>query len=101
VEDAARGIVAAAARYDGWEPVNLGAGFEITIRDLVELIARLMGFTGELRFDAGKPDGQPRRSLDTSRAERLFGFRASTSFEEGLRRTIAWYRANRGVEGGA
>jgi GDP-L-fucose synthase len=92
VEDAARGIVAAAERYDGPEPVNLGAGFEITIRDLVELIARLMGFTGELRFDATQPDGQPRRSLDTSRAERLFGFRATTSFEDGLRRTIAWYR---------
>lgn len=92
VEDAARGIVAAADRYDGAEPVNLGAGFEISIRDLVELIARLMGFTGELRFDATQPDGQPRRSLDTSRAERLFGFRATTSFEDGLRRTIAWYR---------
>jgi len=99
VEDAARGIVAAAARYDGPEPVNLGAGFEITIRDLVELIARLMGFSGELRFDAAQPDGQPRRSLDTSRAERLFGFRAATSFEDGLRRTIAWYRAQR--SGGA
>jgi GDP-L-fucose synthase len=92
VEDAARGIVAAADGYDGADPVNLGAGFEITIRDLVELIARLMGFTGELRFDATQPDGQPRRSLDTSRAERLFGFRATTSFEDGLRRTIAWYR---------
>jgi GDP-L-fucose synthase len=95
VEDAARGVVAAAMNYDGAEPVNLGAGFEITIGDLIELIARLMGFTGERRFDATKPDGQPRRSLDTSRAERLFGFRATTSFEDGLRRTIAWYRASR------
>ena len=95
VEDAARGIVTAAARYEGADPVNLGAGFEITIRDLVALIARLMGFTGELRFDPSQPDGQPRRSLDTARAERLFGFRAGTSFEEGLRRTIDWYRASR------
>jgi len=99
VEDAARAIVAAATRYNGAEPVNLGAGFEITIRDLVELIARLMGFAGELRFDATKPDGQPRRSLDTSRAERLFGFRATTSFEDGLRRTIAWYRESRAGSG--
>jgi GDP-L-fucose synthase len=94
VEDAARGIGLAAESYDGLEPVNLGAGFEIQIRDLVELIARLMGFTGEIRFDPSKPDGQPRRSLDTSRAERLFGFRAKTSFEEGLKRTIEWYRQN-------
>jgi GDP-L-fucose synthase len=92
VEDAARGICLAARRYSGPEPVNLGAGFEITIRDLVALIARLMGFQGRIRFDRGKPDGQPRRSLDTSRAERLFGFRAATGFEEGLRRTIEWYR---------
>jgi GDP-L-fucose synthase len=92
VEDAARGIRMAAEGYDEAEPVNLGAGFEIQIRDLVELIARLMGFRGEIRFDPEKPDGQPRRSLDTSRAERLFGFRATTSFEEGLERTIAWYR---------
>jgi GDP-L-fucose synthase len=96
VEDAARGIVLAAERYDGAEPVNLGAGFEILIRDLVELIARLMGFDGTIRWDPAKPDGQPRRCLDTSRAERLFGFRATTSFEDGLRRTIEWYRAERG-----
>jgi GDP-L-fucose synthase len=95
VEDAARGIVLATDRYDGAEPVNLGAGFEILIRDLVTTIARLMGFEGEIRWDAGKPDGQPRRSLDTSRAETLFGFRAATSFEDGLRRTIEWYRAER------
>jgi len=95
VEDAARGICMAAEAYDGTEPVNLGAGFEILIRDLVELIARLMGFRGEIRFDPTKPDGQPRRSLDTSRAERLFGFRATTSFEDGLKRTIEWYRQSR------
>jgi GDP-L-fucose synthase len=92
VEDAARAIVLAAERYDGPEPVNVGAGFEIKIRDLVELIARVMGFSGEIRWDASKPDGQPRRCLDTSRAERLFGFRAQTRFEDGLRRTVEWYR---------
>jgi GDP-L-fucose synthase len=95
VEDAARGVGMATETYDGAEPVNLGAGFEITIRDLVGLIARLMGFTGEIRWDPSKPDGQPRRCLDTSRAERLFGFRATTGFEEGLRRTIEWYRKRR------
>jgi GDP-L-fucose synthase len=95
VSDAARGIGLAAGHYSGPEPVNLGAGFEITIKDLVELIARLMGFTGRIQWDPNKPDGQPRRSLDTARAERLFGFRAETSFEEGLRRTIEWYRRER------
>jgi len=95
VEDAARGIAMATETYDGEEPVNLGAGFEITIRDLVERIASCTGFTGEIRWDATKPDGQPRRCLDTSRAQRLFGFRATTSFEEGLRRTIEWYRKQR------
>jgi len=95
VEDAARGIGLATEGYDGAEPVNLGAGFEITIRDLVEQIGRVMGFRGEIRWDATKPDGQPRRSLDTSRAERLFGFRATTSFEDGLQRTIDWYRSSR------
>jgi GDP-L-fucose synthase len=95
VEDAARGVCLAAESYDGAEPVNLGAGFEILIRDLVKLICRLMSFRGEIRWDASKPDGQPRRSLDTSRAERLFGFRAATSFEDGLRRTIEWYRQQR------
>jgi GDP-L-fucose synthase len=92
VEDAARGIRLAAERCDIAEPVNLGAGFEITIADLTTLIARLMGFKGEIRWDATKPDGQPRRCLDTSRAESLFGFRATTSFEDGLCRTIEWYR---------
>ncbi len=95
VEDAARGICMAAAAYSGPEPVNLGAGFEITIKDLAELIARLMGFGGDIRWDPNKPDGQPRRCLDTSRAERHFGFRATTSFEDGLRRTIEWYRRER------
>lgn len=95
VEDAARGIVLATEAYDGSEPVNLGAGFEILIRDLVATIARVM----EIRWDPSQPDGQPRRSLDTSRAEQLFGFRATTSFEDGLRRTIEWYRAERSRPG--
>jgi GDP-L-fucose synthase len=92
VDDAAEGIVLAAERYDGAEPVNLGVGREIAIRDLVELIARLTGFEGEIRWDPSKPDGQPRRALDTSRASERFGFEAETSFDEGLRRTIEWYR---------
>ena len=91
-EDAARGICLAAAHFNGAEPVNLGAGFEITIRELAELIGRLMGFQGTLRWDPNKPDGQPRRSLDTARAEELFGFRATTRFEDGLQKTIEWYR---------
>ncbi|MGE3507841.1 MAG: GDP-L-fucose synthase family protein [Vicinamibacterales bacterium] len=91
VEDAAEGIVLAAERYDGDEPVNLGSGSEIAIRDLVQLIARLTGFTGSIVWDKGKPNGQPRRQLDVSRAEQYFGFRARTSFEEGLKRTVAWY----------
>jgi len=95
VDDAAEGIVLAAERYDGADPVNLGVGSEITIRDLVELIGRLTGFQGEIRWDPSKPDGQPRRALDTSRARERFGFVARTSFEEGLRSTIAWYAAHR------
>jgi GDP-L-fucose synthase len=95
VEDAARGICMAAESYSGAEPVNLGAGFEITIRTLTELLAKLMGFTGQILWDPNQPDGQPRRCLDTSRAERLFGFRAQVPFEEGLRRTIEWYRSER------
>jgi GDP-L-fucose synthase len=91
VDDAAEGIVLAAERYDGAEPVNLGVGREITIRELVTLIARLTRFEGEIRWDASKPDGQPRRALDTSRARERFGFVAGTSFEDGLRRTIEWY----------
>jgi GDP-L-fucose synthase len=91
VDDAAEGIGLGAERYDGAEPVNLGVGREITIRALVELIARLTGFVGEIRWDPSKPDGQPRRALDTSRARDLFGFEARTGFEEGLKRTIDWY----------
>ena len=93
VDDAAEGIVLAAELYDGADPVNLGVGHEITIRDLVGTIARLTGFVGELRWDVSKPDGQPRRALDTSRARERFGFIGRTTLEEGLERTIAWYQA--------
>jgi GDP-L-fucose synthase len=95
VEDCARAIVLATERYDDPEPVNLGAGFEIGIRDLAELIAEQTGFRGRLVFDRSKPDGQPRRMLDVSRAEKRFGFKATTDFRAGLRRTIDWYRAQR------
>lgn len=95
VEDAAEAIALAAERYDGIEPVNLGAGFEISIKDLVELIAKLTGFTGKIVWDSSKPDGQPRRCLDTSRAKEYFGFQAHTNFEEGLKKTIEWYKENR------
>ena len=91
VAEAAEGILLAAEKYDGEAPVNLGAGMEITIRGLTELIARLTGFSGEIRWDRTKPNGQPRRHLDTTRAARLFGFKARTNFEEGLRRTVEWY----------
>ena len=91
VEDAARGIVLATEWYDGPEPVNLGAGIEISIRDLVTLIAKHTGFSGRITWDVSKPNGQPRRCLDTSRAEREFGFKAKVDFPEGLRRTIEWY----------
>ena len=94
VDDAAEGIVLGAERYDGAEPVNLGVGREITIRELVELIAELTRFGGEIRWDASKPDGQPRRALDTSRAREEFGFVARTGFDDGLRRTIDWYEAS-------
>jgi len=94
VDDAAAGIVAAAARYSAGEPVNLGSGQEISIAALTELIAELVGFPGEIVWDHSKPDGQPRRWLDTSRAEREFGFRASTSLRDGLERTIEWYRSS-------
>jgi GDP-L-fucose synthase len=93
VDDAAEGIVLAGERYDGAEPVNLGTGRETSIRELVELIAGLTGFTGEIRWDTSKPDGQPRRALDTSRAREAFGFLAKTSFVDGLRATIESYRA--------
>ena len=95
VRDAAEGIVLAAECYDRPEPVNLGSGREIIIRELTGLVCELCGYKGELRWDAGKPDGQPRRCLDVSRAEREFGFRAHTSFEDGLRRMIDWYKAER------
>lgn len=95
VDDAAAGIVLAAERYKGAEPVNLGVGREITIRELAETIVALTGFTGEIHWDASKPDGQPRRALDTSRAREGFGFEAKTSFEEGLRTTVAWYQDRR------
>ncbi len=97
-EDCAEGLVMAAESYDKSEPVNLGAGFEISIKDLTEKIVRLTGFTGRIEWDATKPDGQPRRCLDTSRAEREFGFRARIGFDEGLRQTIDWY--NRQVKSG-
>ena len=96
VDDAAEGIVLGAERYDGADPVNLGVGREITIRELITLIATLTGFTGEIRWDPTKPDGQPRRALDTSRARELFGFVASTSFEDGLRMAVRWHRESRG-----
>lgn len=95
VDDAADGIARAAEHLESSEPVNLGAGFEISIRDLAELIARLTGFRGQLVWNTSQPDGQPRRCLDTSRAAELFGFRAKTALEDGLARTIAWYRARR------
>lgn len=91
VDDAARGIVTALQRYDAPEPVNLGAGEEIVIRDLVELIAKLTGFDGNIRWDTSKPDGQPRRMLDTTRAKERFDFEAEVGFEDGLHRTIAWW----------
>lgn len=94
VEDAAEGIVSAAEKYDKPEPVNLGAGFEITIKDLIALISKLMDFKGEIRWDPTKPDGQPRRTLDVSKAEKEFGFRAKTPLEQGLIKTIEWYRKN-------
>jgi GDP-L-fucose synthase len=95
VDDAANGIVLASELYDGADPVNLGVGAEITIRNLTELIVRLTKFKGEIRWDHTKPDGQPRRALDTSRAREAFGFTAGTSFEAGLHATIEWYEAHR------
>ena len=91
VSDAAEAIVRATERYDGADPVNIGAGFEISIRDLAEKIAALTGFAGRISWDTSKPNGQPRRSLDVSRAETLFGFRAPTSFDDGLKSTVEWY----------
>ncbi|MEM8859676.1 MAG: GDP-L-fucose synthase [Chloroflexota bacterium] len=94
VEDAAEGILMATERYNDSEPVNLGSGFEISIKDLMETIARLTGFEGEIRWDTSRPNGQPRRKLDVSRAKELFGFEAQTNFEEGLKKVIDWYIAN-------
>ena len=93
--DAAEGILDAVERYNGREPVNLGSGQEISIKDLAEMITRLTGFDGAITWDTSQPNGQPRRALDTSRAAAAFGFRASTPFEEGLKQTIAWYRHHR------
>jgi GDP-L-fucose synthase len=95
VDDAAEGILLGTEHYDGGEPVNLGTDEEMPIRELVTTIAELVGFEGEIRWDATKPDGQPRRRVDPSRAKEEFGFVASTPFREGLGRTIEWYRANR------
>ncbi|HEV2590677.1 MAG TPA: GDP-L-fucose synthase [Gaiellaceae bacterium] len=92
VDDCVEGLVLAAQRYDGDEPVNLGTGHEITIRDLADLIAELCRFEGEIVWDESMPNGQPRRSLDTTRARELFGFEARTDFRDGLARTVAWYR---------
>ena len=95
VADAAEGIVRATEQYDGAEPVNLGSGNEVSIRDLADLICDVCGFEGEIRWNAEKPDGQPRRCLDTTRAREEFGFESSTSLREGLLQTVQWYRKNR------
>lgn len=92
VDDAAAGIVMATMSYDGNEPVNIGSGMEISIADLAGTVADAVGFKGRIVFDASKPNGQPRRSLDTTRAQQLFGFRARTTFADGLRKTVEWYR---------
>lgn len=94
VDDAVEGILLAAERYDDSEPVNIGSSFEITIKDLIDIIVKETGFKGEITWDTTKPDGQPRRKLDVSRAKEKFGFESQTSFEGGLRKTIAWYREN-------
>jgi GDP-L-fucose synthase len=97
VEDAAKGVVMAAEKYDGAEPVNLGSGREISIKDLADTIAQLTGYQGRFIWNTEKPNGQPRRLLDVSRAEKFFGFRAGTDFEDGLRKTVDWYRDHRKV----
>lgn len=98
VEDAAEAIILATERYDKPFPINIGAGFEIKIKDLTELIVKLTGYKGEIVWDSTKPDGQPRRMLDTKRAEKEFGFRAKIRFEEGLKKTIEWYKKNREIK---
>ncbi len=95
VDDAAEGIVLASEKYNDPDPVNIGSGMEISIKDLVETITKLMDFKGEIRWDATKPDGQPRRCLDVSRAKERFGFSAQVDFKEGLKRTIEWYRSQK------
>ncbi len=95
VDDAAEGIILAAEHYDRSEPVNLGSAFEISIRDLVEKVAAAVGFTGRIVWDTSKPNGQPRRKLDTSRAREAFGFTSRTDFDSGLRQTVSWYREQR------
>lgn len=97
VEDCARGIVMATEKYNKSEPVNLGSGYEISIKDLIHLIAKTTGFNGKIVWDKSKPDGQPKRRLDVTRAEKEFGFKANTTFEIGLKKTVEWYikyRAN-------
>ena len=98
VEDAAEGIILATEKYNKPEPVNLGSGFEISIKELAELIAELVGFDGEIKWDTTKPDGQPRRCLDVSKAWKEFGFKAKTDFREGLKKTIEWYKEWRGIK---
>jgi GDP-L-fucose synthase len=98
VEDCARALLLAAERYDGPEPVNVGAGFEISMRDLAQKIRTLTGYAGEVVWDESRPNGQPRRSLDVNRARQAFGFEAATPFDEGLRRTVEWFRTH-GLEG--
>jgi GDP-L-fucose synthase len=95
VEDAADGIITAAEKYNGDQPVNLGSGYEISIKDLAEMIVRMTGFEGKLVWQTDKPNGQPRRGLDVSRAKEYFGWSAQVPFEEGMRRTIEWFKANR------
>ncbi len=99
VEDAAESILLAAERYNESEPVNLGSAFEISVKDLVELIPRITGFAGKIVFDPTKPNGQPRRKLETNRAEEKFGFRSCVSFGEGLRKTVGWYLQNGSQDG--
>jgi len=97
VEDAADGLLAATEKYNASDPVNLGSGHEISIKDLTEMIIRMTGFEGRLTWDTSKPNGQPRRGLDVSRARERFGWQAHMPFEEGMRRTIEWYRSNRDI----
>jgi GDP-L-fucose synthase len=95
VEDAAEGIILATEQYNKSDPVNLGSAFEITIKDLIELIAKETGFSGKITWDTSKPNGQPRRKLDISRAEKEFGFKPRITLEEGLRQTIKWYKSHK------